>query len=411
MSKWDCVKLGSIAHFKNGLNFSKDSWGKGLKIIGVSDFKDYLYPKYETLDEINPNGVIRKTDLLKEDDILFVRSNGNRLLIGRSLHIKGLTEEISHSGFTIRLRFTSDLTYVPFYVYLLKSSLIRSTLSLHGGGTNINNLNQEILSNLDVPMPLLSVQKKIAAVLSTYDDLIENNDRRITLLEKMAEEIYREWFVRLRFPGHDQATFHKGIPEGWESVKLENIANFLMGQSPKSEFYNDLGDGLPFHQGVGTYGSRFPRNEVYCSVKGRLANKGDILFSVRAPVGRLNISDCTMVIGRGIASIRHKKEYNSYLFYLLKYYFSTEDTIGNGSIFNSVGKDELLSFEVLNPVESIVTKFDEITKKIDLQIENLYKSVDTLKQTRDRLLTRLISGKLSVEDLDIQFPPSMNTDP
>uniref|UniRef100_UPI00286B791D restriction endonuclease subunit S n=1 Tax=Chamaesiphon sp. VAR_48_metabat_135_sub TaxID=2964699 RepID=UPI00286B791D len=256
----------------------------------------------------------------------------------------------------------------------------------------------------------LSIQNKIAAVLSAYDDLIENNDRRITLLEKMAEEIYREWFVRLRFPGFDRVTFHKGIPEGWEMAKLENIASFLMGQSPKSEFYNNLGDGLPFHQGVGTYGSRFPRKEVYCSVKGRLANKGDILFSIRAPVGRLNIADCEMVIGRGLASIRHKKDCNSYLFYLLKNNFSDEDIIGNGSIFNSVGKDELLSFQILNPPNHIVKEFNRIAEKIDLQIENFYKTVDALKQTRDRLLTRLISGKLSVEDLDIQFPPSMTTD-
>ena len=200
MSEWDFVKLGSLAHFKNGLNFSKDSWGKGIKIIGVSDFKDYLYPRYETLAEINPNGVVRKGNYLEEDDILFVRSNGNRLLISRSLHIKTLTDKVSHSGFTIRLRFTSSSVYVPFYVHLLRSSLIRSTLSLHGGGTNINNLNQEILSDLAVPVPQLSTQKRIAAVLSAYDDLIENNDRRITLLEKTAEEIYREWFVRLRFP-------------------------------------------------------------------------------------------------------------------------------------------------------------------------------------------------------------------
>ena len=81
MSEWDFVKLGSLAHFKNGLNFSKDSWGKGIKIIGVSDFKDYLYPRYETLAEINPNGVVRKGNYLEEDDILFVRSNGNRLQI------------------------------------------------------------------------------------------------------------------------------------------------------------------------------------------------------------------------------------------------------------------------------------------------------------------------------------------
>jgi len=104
----------------------------------------------------------------------------------------------------------------------------------------------------------------------------------------MAEEIYREWFVCFRFPGYQTTEFEKGIPKGWEQGTLGEITNMLMGQSPKSEFYNDIGDGLPFHQGVGSYGVRFPKNETFCSVEGRTAKTGDILFSVRAPVGRLN---------------------------------------------------------------------------------------------------------------------------
>ena len=193
-------------------------------------------------------------------------------------------------------------------------------------------------------MPPLDAQKKIAAILSAYDELIENNQRRIALLEKMAEEIYREWFVRfvrLRFPGHGNVRKIKGVPEGWRASCLGNIAKFTMGQSPSSVFYNEVGDGLPFHQGVGTYGDRFPRTITYCSEDGRRAQKGDILFSVRAPVGRLNIADQEMIIGRGLAAVRHKKVHNSYLYYLLKTAFANEDIIGNGSIFNSVVKDEL----------------------------------------------------------------------
>jgi len=255
------------------------------------------------------------------------------------------------------------------------------------------------------------VQKKIAAVLSAYDDLIENNTRRIVLLEKMAEEIYREWFVRLRFPGHEQTTFHKGIPEGWEISELRQIAHLTMGQSPKSEFYNIKGEGLPFNQGVGTYGSRSPRREIFCSVKGRTAQKGDILFSVRAPVGRLNIADCTMIIGRGLAAIRHKQGLNAYLFYLLRNLFLNEDIIGNGAIFNSVCKTELESLKILKSSDLIARKYNKLAKDIDVQVDNLLASVEILQQTRDRLLSRLISGKLSLEDLDIQFPPSTTGPP
>lgn len=269
-------------------------------------------------------------------------------------------------------------------------------------------IDTKVLNAIPVFLPESLVQSKIVAILSAYDDLIENNQRRIAILEKMAEEIYCEWFVRMRFPGHEQVAFHKGIPEGWETTDLESISNILMGQSPKSEFYNSIGEGLPFHQGVGTYGNRFPRNEVFCSVGGRIANEGDVLFSVRAPVGRLNIASEKIIIGRGLSAIRHKKGYQSYLYYLLKSNFSDEDIIGNGSIFNSVGKDELNSFKVFLPNENVIKRFESIIAVIDQQIKVLIQANQNLQQTRDRLLPRLISGKLSVEDLDIQFPPSMS---
>ncbi|MCR3883441.1 MAG: restriction endonuclease subunit S, partial [Methanothrix sp.] len=161
-------------------------------------------PKYDELAEINPDGVVKKSDYLEEGDILFVRSNGNRSLIGRSLFIRGINESISHSAFTIKARITSDKALPQFYAYLFRTQLIRETLSAYGGGTNINNLNQRILNDILVPLPPLPTQRKIAAILSAYDDLIENNTRRIKILEEMASALYREWFVNFRFPGHEK---------------------------------------------------------------------------------------------------------------------------------------------------------------------------------------------------------------
>jgi len=114
-----------------------------------------------------------------------------------------------------------------------------------------------------------------------------------------------------------------------------------------------------------------------------------------------------MIIGRGLAAIRHKDGHNSYLFYLLKATFANEDIIGNGSIFNSVGKDELAKFPILNPDDDLVGQFQFTAASIDRQIEILSRSVQNLASTRDMLLPRLIAGKLSVENLDIQFPQGM----
>ena len=295
-----------------------------------------------------------------------------------------------------------------FLYYLMSTKAIRQEIALLAhGAANQANVSPKDIEKLKLNIPSVSIQKKIAAVLSAYDDLIENNKRRIALLEKMAEEIYREWFVRFRFPGYQKAEFEKGIPKKWVIGSLGDIAEMLMGQSPKSEFYNNQREGLPFHQGVGSYGDRFPVNDTYCSVDGRIANEGSILFSVRAPVGRLNIANTKMIIGRGLAGISHKDDCNSYLYYLLKVAFANEDIIGNGAIFNSVGKNELSGFKIFIPHSNLVEDFEKRISPIDDQIKLLLQAQDNLLKTKNNLLPRLISGKLSVEELDIQFPPSM----
>ncbi|MGH8502454.1 MAG: restriction endonuclease subunit S [Gammaproteobacteria bacterium] len=296
----------------------------------------------------------------------------------------------------------ADLHFVMYSLGLMKDQF----LAVSRGATQ-DNLGLNKLLSFPLLVPDVREQQRIAGILSTYDELIENNKRRIALLEKMAEEIYREWFVRMRFPGHEKTKFVKGVPEGWRIAELQEIISFTMGQSPKSEFYNEVGKGLPFNQGVGTYGERFPRRVTYCDAKGRKARKGDILFSVRAPVGRINIADSEMIIGRGLAALRHRHGQNSYLFYSLKTTFSSEDIIGNGSIFNSVGKDELARCKVYQPPQDLVMKFDELASGMDEQVSLLAKCLENLTATRNALLPRLISGKLSVEDLDIQYPPSM----
>lgn len=302
----------------------------------------------------------------------------------------------------------AEMADVRYVKYCLDG--FRGHLEQISKGTTQDNLSLDKLLKLRFWFPDLDRQKKIAAILSTYDDLIANNQRRIALLESMAEEIYREWFVRMRFPGCGTAEFDKGRPRTWAQTTLGAVARFTMGQSPSSEHYNESADGLPFHQGVGTYGSRYPLHTTFCSVPGRMAKAGDILFSVRAPVGRLNIADTDLIIGRGLSAIRHVEGANSYLFYLLRVTFANEDMIGNGSIFNSVGKDELSGFQLLKPPAELVERFEKLVNPIDQELAVLYKQQDHLQATRDALLPRLISGKLRVDQLNIQAPPSMRAE-
>jgi type I restriction enzyme, S subunit len=336
---------------------------------------------------------------------------GRRGDIGRQALVRSDNEGWLCGTGCLRIRL-GDGDVLPEYLHLyLSTAGVVGWMQGQAIGATLPNLNTGILERTPVFYPeSKAVQRKAVGLLRAYDDLIANNQRRITLLEAMAEEIYREWFVRMRFPGCAQASWHKGRPAAWGESKLGAIASFTMGQSPSSEFYNDRGEGLPFHQGVGTYGPRFPRHEVFCTEPGRQAQSGDILFSVRAPVGRLNIADTDLILGRGLAAMRHKEGKTTFLYYLLRVVFAEEDVIGNGSIFNSVGKDELARFPILLPTTDLVERFEAVVGPIESQLSVLYRSNEKLKQTRDALIPRLISGKLKVDHLDIRLPPSMRAE-
>lgn len=262
-----------------------------------------------------------------------------------------------------------------------------------------------LLKDMDICLPLLPTQRKIAGVLSAYDDLIENNTRRIAILEEMAQAIYREWFVNFRFPGHEKvklinSTLGK-IPEGWKLERLADVCSLTMGQSPSSEFYNESGEGLPFHQGVTNFGDRYPTHVTYTTVTNRLAESGDVLFSVRAPVGRLNIADTQLVVGRGVSAIRHKQGKQVFLFHQLREKFKEEDTMGGGTIFKSVTKEDMQKIELISPSPQLVNDFEEAVGGHFLLYHNLTKRNRLLRNTRDLLLPKLISGQLDVEELDV----------
>ncbi|MFH2065928.1 MAG: restriction endonuclease subunit S [Pseudomonadota bacterium] len=379
MNKWKEIFLGGVLQFQRGFDITKKQQAEGeIPIISSSGITSY-----HNKAKAKGPGVI----------------TGRKGTLGKVHYVK--SDYWPHDTTLWIKNFKGNNPRFLYYYLMLMH------FENYDTGSSNPTLNRNHLHKLKVKIPSPTIQQKIAAILSAYDDLIENNNRRIALLEKMAEESYREWFVRMRFPGHEKVKFHKGLPEGWEINRLGNIVNLLMGQSPKSIYYNTTGDGLPFHQGVGTYGNRFPKIVIFCSVKGRVVKKGDVLISVRAPVGRLNIADCKMIIGRGLAAMSHKRGYNSYLFYMLKNVFSCEDIIGNGAVFNSVGKEELKGMKILVPNDVLIKKYNDIAEKIDKNIENIQTSVELLNNTRDKLLPRLISGKLSVEDLDIRFPDSM----
>jgi len=220
----------------------------------------------------------------------------------------------------------------------------------------------------------------------------------------MARALYREWFVHFRFPGHEHHPRVPSplgeIPKGWEVKKLGDVCRLTMGQSPKSEFYNEVGDGIAFHQGVTDFGDRFPSDRLFCTAGGRVGEPGDILFSVRAPVGRMNIANKKIILGRGLSAIRHSKGHQAFLWEQLRSRFTRDDMMGNGAIFASVTKDDMQGIELIAPETSVVDAATKHFEPLHEEIASLSQQIQNLRRTRDLLLPRLLSGQIDVEALD-----------
>lgn len=296
----------------------------------------------------------------------------------------------------------SIIGFIPFdeiadtrYIKYCFDTMQKKFKQISQGATQ-DNLSLEKLATIKFPAPPLEIQKRVADILSTYDALIENNEKQINLLEEAATRLYKEWFINLRFPNYETAKIVDGVPKGWEKHRLIEFAEITMGQSPKSEFYNSKQQGLPFHQGVTNYGHRFVADITYSTNYTRIGLADSILFSVRAPVGRLNITKNKIVIGRGLAAINHKNGLQSFLFYLLKNRFYKDDLIGNGAIYASITKDTLYNQEFLLPDINLANQFNSIAQDMDQRIANADRQINLLKQARDYLLPRLVNGEIEV---------------
>jgi type I restriction enzyme S subunit len=276
-----------------------------------------------------------------------------------------------------------------FLLYALMADDLQGQVRGFGSGSTVEHMRLADIPSLEIYAPDVSVQRRIGATLSAYDELMENNRRRIRLLEAMARALYREWFVRPCQAGK--------LPKGWEMKKLVDVCHLTMGQSPKSEFYNETGEGQPFHQGVTNFGDRFPTDRLFCTVEGRVAEAGDILFSVRAPVGRLNIADKKIVIGRGLSAIRHREGFQAFLWEQLRAHFTEDDMMGNGAIFAAVTKDDMQKIELLCPPSQVIREATRHFEPLHDQLGVLAKQTANLRQTRDLLLPRLLSGDIDLK--------------
>ncbi len=208
--------FGSVSEFKNGLNFTKSDHGESIKIVGVGDFKGFSELKdTDNLEYVRVANKIRDEELLKSGDLLFVRSNGNKDLIGRCLYFPVVTERLSYSGFTIRGRIDSRKILPEYASYLVRSSFVKRQFLQNGGGTNISNLSQQILNDVIFGLPPFPEQQKIAQILSTWGKAIRKLEALIASKQKRKEALLQQLLTgKKRFSGFN---------EEWETYRLGDL--------------------------------------------------------------------------------------------------------------------------------------------------------------------------------------------
>ena len=401
MSEWKkvklkdcCIKIGSGSTPKGGSMVYVNSGTSLIRSQNVYNLSfDYNGLTHITEDAANK---LKGVTVFNEDILLNITGDS----VARTCIVpkEVLPARVNQHVAIIRTdRKKMNWRFLNYYLASPKMQAHMLSLAV-GKGASRNALTKQMIENFEVPYPPLSTQHRIANILSRYDSLIENYQKQIKLLEEAAQRLYKEWFVDLRFPGHENTNIIDGVPEGWEKKKLYEIAEVVMGSSPKSEFYNNDKQGLPFHQGVGSYGTRFVDDNVYSTSITRLAEPNSILFSVRAPVGRLNITKNKIIIGRGLAAMNHKDGSQSFLFYMLKERFFIDNIIGNGSIFASISKVELLDQEFIVPPMKTIKAFESLASKLDKKIQGVDTQLRLLTEARDRLLPKLMNGEMEIQD-------------
>lgn len=292
------------------------------------------------------------------------------------------------------------------YVFAYIRKAIQSTVS----GSIQDNINIEYLTNLRFQIPSLIEQNRIVDVLAALDAKIDLNHRINAELETLAKTIYDYWFVQFDFPdAHGRPykssggamvwndTLKREIPAGWTDGILSDIANITMGQSPEGDSYNEEGRGVVFFQGSTDFGSRSPDVRMYTTSPGRMAREGDILMSVRAPVGALNLADRDCCIGRGLAALNSKSGSGGYLHQVLGEFKQVFDRRSSeGTTFGSITKDDLFGLKVVIPDVDTLQAHSMMADKWIRLAALRDKESRELARLRDWLLPLLMNGQVRV---------------
>ena len=294
----------------------------------------------------------------------------------------------------------ASLLQDSFYDYVMKGTK----------GSKMPRGDKDQIMRYPIPRLSLTAEDCIGNMVLSFCTKININRQINDNLEAMAKQLYDYWFVQFDFPNEEGKPYKSSggamvwneklkreIPQGWSNGILSDVANIIMGQSPDGSSYNEVGEGSIFYQGSTDFGLRFPAIRQYTTSPNRYANKGDILMSVRAPVGALNIANNDCCIGRGLSALSSKIGSMTHLYYLMNdFRLKFEGMNSAGTTFGSITKDELFNLPVVIPSKYVISEFEKVCKPIFDKQMIIGEEINALTKQRDELLPLLMNGQATV---------------
>ena len=373
--KFETVKLGDFVTITMGQSPKSEFYntnGDGIPFLQGNRTFGLKYPNFDTY-------TTKVTKEAKAGDIIM----SVRAPVG-DLNITPINMCLGRGVCSLRANNNNQ----DFLFYLMKYYM--PLLLNKESGTVFGSVNKNDINNLEINLPPLETQKKIASILSALDDKIELNNKINENLEMQAQAIYQNMII-------------KNASDNWICGKLSDIAVITMGQSPKGDTYNENGVGTVFYQGRAEFSFRFPTRRLFTTEPKRMAEENDVLMSVRAPVGDLNISTESCCIGRGLAAIHSKNSHQSFVLYTM---YAVQEQLnifnGEGTVFGSINKDSLYNIDVVIPDKETLDKFESIVAPMDAIIRNNYDQNCKLQSIRDTLLPKLMNGEIDVDDVQVK---------
>lgn len=347
------------------------------KYLRITDIVPYFINK-ERVPFCKIDEKKKEKYLVKKDDLLIARTGATT---GYNVVIDNTFNNFVFASYLIRFNYDKDALSPVFLKYVLKSQQWYGFVNNYIGGSAQPGMNAKVFGKFEIPYFNIERQERIASILIAYDNLIENNNKRIHLLEQMAENLYKEWFVRFRFPGYEDAEFDNGVPKNWEYSKLINFIDVRYGKDHKNIEEGTipiLGSG-----GIMRYGDRALYNgeAVLIPRKGSLNN---IMY----------INGDFWTVDTLFYSIPKIKNIARYLYFTFKYF--DMDSLNSGASIPSMTTDIIYHLKMRQPDATVLEMFDEVLKPIYEEMDILGKQNDSIKNQRDMLLPRLMSGKLEV---------------